>query len=249
MLACRPPLRVPDVGGDDGALELQAAIERVFQLTLGVLTAGGIVFGSIFLALGLETAPAPIYYCAKLYTAVWWIALYTLYWNFADNYFDILDAKRLYSLFSGASAAGAGIGGIIVTELSRYLEVPQLFLAWAVLALLAVPVLFLILRHCRSLEDQDDPAETRHIGLVEQSRVMADAVRRSRYVVLLIGILFLTLVVTAVCEYRYMGVFSTARTDRQLAGLFGELYTWVSIFSLVFTLRVFNRLVARIGKA
>jgi hypothetical protein len=222
-------------------------IGRVFQVTMGTLTAGGVIFAAIFMVLGPDAVPDAVYYGAKFYAAAWWIALYSLYWNFADSYFDILDAKRLYSLLSAASAVGAGVGGVIVTELSHLLEVPQLFLAWAALALAAVPVLFLIARRCRLLEDPDDSEDARQLGLMDQGSVIAGTVQRSRYSLLLIAVLFTGLVITAICEFRYMGIFSEHRSEHQLAELFGRLYAWVSVFNLVVTLFVLNRLVAWIG--
>ena len=222
-------------------------INRVFRLTLGLLTAGGILFGVLFLVWGGGAAPAALYYLAKLYATLWWIALYTLYWNFVDGYFDILDAKRLYALLSAACAAGAGLGGLLVNALSRYLEVPQLFFAWAMFAVLTIPVFVLILRRGRSLDEEDGAGDAAPAGLLQELRQTGGLFRHSRYAGLLTGVLFLTLVVTAVCEYQYMGVFSAHHTEKQLAALFGGLYAGVSVFNVVVNLFLFNRLVARIG--
>jgi ATP/ADP translocase/HEAT repeat protein len=222
-------------------------IERVLQLTLAILTGGGILFAGAFLLFGEHAIPAPFYYLAKLYTALWWIALYTLYWNFVDNYFDILEAKRLYALLSGACAAGAGAGGLAVAGLSRFLPIGQLFLAWAALALLALPVVLLILRRCQSLEDVDGAEDAGRRGLRRETREMVQIVRQSRYAVLLTAVLFATLLVTAVCEFQYMTVFSTNRTEQELAGIFGRLYAGVNVVNVAFNLFFFNRLVARLG--
>jgi len=221
-------------------------VNRVFQLTLAVLTAGGILFGVLFLVYG-GAAPAPVYYLAKLYATLWWIALYTLYWNFVDGYFDIRDAKRLYALLSAACAAGAGLGGLLVNALNRYLEVPQLFFAWSMTAVLTMPVFVLILRRRAALEEADGADDPAPGGLLQELRRTGGLFRHSRYAGLLTGVLFLTLVVTAVCEYQYMGVFSANHNAHQLAALFGELYAGVSVFNVVVNLFVFNRLVARLG--
>lgn len=220
-------------------------VNRVFQLTLAVLTAGGVLFAVAFGWSGAG-APAVFYYLAKLYATLWWIALYTLYWNFVDSFFDILDAKRLYALLSAAGAAGAGLGGLLVGGLNRFLAVPQLFLAWSTLSVLALPVFVLILRRCAPLEDPDEEPDTGR-GLRAEARQMAGVVRHSRYVGVLAGVLFLTLVVTAVCEYQYMAVFSAHRSDHELAALFGRLFAGVGVLNVVVNLFLFNRLVARLG--
>ena len=45
-----------------------------------------------------------------------YIALYSLFWNFSDAYFDIQDAKRLFPLFSAFCALGTTIGAQIETD-------------------------------------------------------------------------------------------------------------------------------------
>lgn len=222
-------------------------IERVFRLTLAILACGGILFGSAFLFSNEAALPHVFYYLAKLFVALWWVALYTLYWNFVDGYFDILEAKRIYPLLSGACAVGTGLGGLIVVGLSPLLAVGQLFLVWAALAILTVPVLLLMLRKCKPIEDADGPEEAGRRGLVRETRDIVRIVRRSRYVVVLAAALFVTLLVTSVCEYQYMTVFAATRTEQQLAGIFGQLYAGVSILNVIFNLFLFNRLVARLG--
>jgi len=222
-------------------------IERVFRLTLAVLACGAILFGCAFLFTDATGLPHVFYYLAKLFVALWWVALYTLYWNFVDGYFDILEAKRLYPLLSGACAVGAGLGGLAVVGLSQFMAIGQLFLVWAAMAILVVPVLLRILKRCHSVAETDGSDEGGRRGLVRETTDMLRTVRRSRYVILLAAALFVTLLVTSVCEFQYMTVFSAGRTEQQLASIFGRLIAGVSVLNVVFNLFLFNRLVARIG--
>lgn len=222
-------------------------INRVFRLTLAILACGGILFGAAFFYSNGGTLPHLLYYLAKLFVSLWWVALYTLYWNFVDGYFDILEAKRIYPLLSGACAVGTGLGGLMVVGMSQFLPVGLLFLVWAALAILTVPVLLTILKRCKTLDDADGREEAGRRGLAQETREIAGIVRKSRYVVLLAAALFVTLLVTAVCEFQYMTVFSASHTEEQLAAIFGQLYAGVSILNILFNLFLFNRLVARLG--
>ncbi len=222
-------------------------IARIFQGTLLILVAGGVLFAGAFMLPGAVGAPAWLYYAAKLYAVLWWIALYTLYWNFVDNYFNILEAKRLYALLSGACAAGAGLGGLLVAGLSRHLAVDRLFLAWSAVALATLPLLLRILRRCRAIEDDDTGEERGRAGLWSETGDTFRLLVRSRYVGLLAAAAFVVLLAAAVCEFQYLAVFSAKRTEQELAGLFGRLYAGVNVFNVAFNVFLFNRLVARLG--
>src|SRR3546814_15119521 len=56
----------------------------------------------------------PVYFVLKLYLVMWYIALYTLFWNYTDAYFDIQDAKRLFPLFAAFCALGTATGAALV---------------------------------------------------------------------------------------------------------------------------------------
>ena len=120
--------------------------------------------------------------------------------------------------------------------------VPAFFLAWAALALLVWPVLFMIRRHHRPIASEDEEPEVRP--------KVQDTLREivgSRFVTVLVAVLFITIVTATICEYQYLGIFSASTDEKTLAGLFGELYAGVNVFNLCIALFVFNKLVLRIG--
>jgi len=222
-------------------------IDRLFALTLVllVLCGVGLPFGIRFAEeAGRADIVTILFYATKLYTVLWYIALYTLYWNFVDGYFDILDAKRLFSLLAAGSAFGAAVGGGLVSYLTEFFDVQQLFFVWSVFALLSMPVLYAVRRGWKKIEH--DEQETT-VSIAQQLQQLMSAFRGSRFAVLLATTLFLTMSLTLLCEFQYYDVLSKNRSEAELASLFGRLFFAVNIFNFCVNLFLFNRLVSWFG--
>jgi len=213
-----------------------------FKITLAVLAVGGIVC-SLLVNLSSGETSLP-YYFVKLYASTWAISLFTLYWNHVDQYFDMLDAKRLFSVFAGGSACGAAVGGGIVTLLARVVRVENLFLVWALVAAATLPVIVVINRRWRTIEPDTEPEKT---GFVRQTLEVTRIMNRSRYVVLLNLVLVATVFLSTVCEYQYLGIFSESTGKEELAVLFGTLFALTNVFNLFVNFFVFSRAVLWIG--
>ena len=229
-------------------LTVRFSIGRVVDITLGMLVVGGIVgWGLLTVALPAAWQPA-VYYALKLYLAMWYIALYTLFWNFTDAYFDIQDAKRLFPLFSACCALGVALGALIVSLLATVVPLQGFLLAWSGVALATLPVARHLGRRWQRISDSDtdldaDEAKDVKTQLLQVTR----AFRSSRYVVMLTLTLFVTLLLTNLAEYQYSSVLQAGRTEAQLAELFGRLYAGSSFFNLLVCLFLFTPLVSRIG--
>jgi len=223
-------------------------IDRIFNSVLYLLIAGGIALCLIltfFSSTNIGQAQF-IYYIAKLYSTLWFIALYTLIWNFIDQYFDILDAKRLFPLFSAGLSCGTLLGGMLVTGLVSLISVEQLFLIWSVISFLTFPILIRIRSKFNKIvesETSEDEEET----FFQQFSSIITTIGKSRFTSLLILSSLSILIVTTICEYQYMMVFEQGRSAKEVASLFGILYAFVNCFNLIFNLFVFNRLIAILG--
>ncbi len=213
-------------------------VNRVFDLTLGLLVAGGIGC-YFFLSRGTGVLP---YYVAKCYSALWYVGIYTLFWNLVDSHFDLRNAKRLFGLLAAGPAAGAICGGEAVNRLAAEIPVPAFFLGWAACALLAWPVLIALRRRHPPLAVDEAGSEARPALRDTLRQIM-----RSRFVITLISVLSVTLITATICEYQYLGIFAEMADESTLAALFGQLYAGVNVFNLCISLFVFNRLVLRIG--
>ena len=216
-------------------------IERVFDLTLGLLVTGGIGFGALFQQAG-DTSPIWLCYAAKLYSSLWYVGTYSLFWNFIDNYFDLRDAKRLFALLAAGSAVGAIMAGSLVAPFSNAYGVSPLFLIWAIMAGLCWPLGIWTRRTNIAYDAEEDSS-----GGVVKSVQGIGHLFHSPYAIILTLLLFATLITATICEYQYLGVFSEGLEEAELAGLLGRLTAIVNVLNLGITLFFFNRLVARIG--
>lgn len=220
----------------------KSGIDRVFTGTLVVLIAGGVLFFYFFSQAG--TAGKPLFYGIKLYAYLWMISLYSLFWNFVDEYFDIIDAKRLFPFFSGGLAAGAAIGGALTGILSDLTGIAALFLIWSGAAALTLPVLLITLRKYRKIPAELDSEAKSVIGEI---RDVFYRFKSSRYILLINIMMFLLLFLTTLSEYQYLDIFSASRTDVEMATLFGRLFLMANLFNLVVNFFIFNRLIANTG--
>ncbi len=225
-------------------------IDRLLYITMCTLIAGGAALYILLspgLIPGCDAPPALLYYVAKLYTTLWYIALYTLLWNFIDCYFHILDAKRLFSFMSAGMAFGTMIGGSIVVTLIQFVNVQHLFLVWSALVLAAFPVVFRLRKHWHKISEEEALTTKELPSFREQISRLYAILRESRYTNFMILAFLTTLMITTLCEFQYMQIFEQNRTEAEVASLFGKLYTGVNGLNILINLFVFNRLVAFMG--
>lgn len=225
-------------------LMVRFSLDHMVMATLAMLVAGGVL---LWLLLGRAGDSEPLYYALKLYLAMWYIAIYSLFWNYTDAYFDIQDAKRLFPLFAAFCALGTAAGALVVNQLAATIPLPGFLLLWAGIALATMPLARYIGRRWPQLAENDADAEDQASGISGQIAAMAQAFRGSRYTLALTATLFVTLLMTNLAEYQYAAVLQEGRSEADLAALFGALYAASNIFNLVVCLFVFNRLVGRLG--
>lgn len=216
-------------------------IDRLFD---GTLVAMAIVGIAIWVAFG-QTQAEPFYYAVKLYAGMWYFGLYTIFWTFLDSWFDLTDAKRFYSLFAAGGAAGAMMGGGLVSLFADTIGPGSFFLLWAAIALLTWPALIAIRRTWPKIDVDDDDAAQENPFREAWAGVMS--LGQSRYALALTIGFFLIAVTATICDYQYMHVFAAGRDEAALAGLFGRMTLIANLANMLITLFLFNPLVARFG--
>lgn len=215
----------------------------LFHLTLAVLVVGGLLLGLA----GEAFVHQPWFlFAAKFYAGLWFIALYSLFWNFADDYFSILDGKRLYGLIAAGSSAGAMLGGGLVTALNGIVPAAKLFLVWSVLAIATFPVFVLVLRGHRAIA-ADEAQSEEALSLFGLLRFIARTFAASPFAAALALICFAMVALTSGLEYLTLGEFAQGRSADELAALLGGLYALAGLLTLVINLLFFNRIVGWLG--
>ena len=215
-------------------------------LTCALLVLGG---GGLYQLTNVATASGNeaywLFFIVKLYSAVCYIAVYTIYWNFVDAYFDILSAKRLFPLLSGANAVGATAGGYLVTVFMDYqVGVANLFLLWASLGLAAFVPIFILRRFSPLIQLESEAS-----GSVRQQMYsLGQGFKKSKYVIYLTVSSFLGMILAYMCEFQYMQIFEEQfTTEETLANMLGFIFMSANIFNTLIVLLLFNRMIVNFG--
>ena len=226
-------------------LLVRFSIDRVVDATIALLVGGGLV---AFLILGMDLPPAwelPVYFGLKLYLAMWYIAIYSLFWNYADGFFTIQDGKRIFPLLAAAAAFGMTCGSLLVSYLAGTIPLSGFFLIWAEIAVITLPVALFLRRRWSRLADSD--VDEGGEGVAGQIAQVAHTFRTSRYTFVLTLTLFVTLLLTNLAEFQYSSIFQKGRSEAELAALLGTLYAAANIFNVLVCLFLYTRLVGRFG--
>ena len=218
-------------------------IDKLFLITLLILILGGVCIALMFQF--ISEPPPVLIYGTKIYTGLWFVALYTLFWNYTDDYFAILDGKRLFGLISAGSALGAIMGAALVSGLSHFLTPGVMFFAWSAFALATLPILSWTRRHTKVDFGFDDAA----VGTSSKEVIAAvlRTFRSSRFALSLTLICFLLVGLSGFLEFLSYGVFQQERNAAELASLLGNLYAIAAALTLLINLFCFSRIVGWIG--
>ena len=220
-------------------------------LYASVFAVSAISFGLFFIISSRDTLSPDhliyLYYGLKIFTTVIYIAFYSLYWNFADLYFDMTESKRLYAYLAAGTALGVIMGGVTISFGAEILGVEYLFLLWAIMGLSSLPVIYWINHSFRELSviQSNDDNDEGSVWVVLKKHW--SSIFKIKYVALLAGMVFMVSMLAGIAEYQYYDVFSGLYDEKELAILLGWLYAGVNAFNLIVCGFLFNRLVLRIG--
>ncbi len=225
-------------------LQTRFGLPRLVHATLWLLVAGGLFFG---FGDSLYGGSAWFPFAMKLYVGVWYIALYTFFWNFADDYFSILDSKRLYGIIAAGAAGGAMCGSALVGWFIAYLPPARMFLVWSILALASIPVFLLLLRRFRRIEGTAADADDSSAHPARLLRSTLATFRSSRFALAVTAVCFCAATLTGILEFLALGILAEQKSAAELAALLGRLHAAANALTLVVNLVLFNRIVGRLG--
>lgn len=215
---------------------------RTLDATLGLVAVGNLAaLAGFMLAPASGGAALAVAYAVKVWNALWWIALFNLFWNFAEDYFTIPDGKRLFSLLAGGGALGAVVAGLGVGLWTRVAPVEWLFVVWSLVAVATLPVLAGIRRAERTVGAV--AAEAAAGG----TRNALAALKASPYVRTLAAFMLTGMAAFVVADYLTMWVIAREPDAARVAAVLGAMFAGFNAWVLVVNFVVFNRLVLRLG--
>ena len=222
-------------------------IETVFRWTLFITAITAIGLGISIQLFKDQTALYVILYAGKLFTVICYIGIYTIFWNYVDAYFSIVEGKRLYGLINAGSCVGIILFGSLVVFLSDTTSISNAYYLWAIASLLGWPIVRYVARTFPNLEETEQGLETEEVLPDNVIRTTLDAIKQSKFAFFVALLYFLLPILTYTNEYLCYTVFSQQGDQQAIAALLGKLYGTANIFNLLISLFAFNALVSRLG--
>lgn len=225
-------------------IQSRFSIEKALSIALVAIACGAAALGLLFQTSIGDGNPGLVIFSGKIFTSIWYIGLYTIFWNFVDAYFPLSEGKRLYGIINAGSCGGVILAGGLLTALSSRVDSFWILYIWAAMSMLSIPVGIAIRRRFVNLEDTGE-SDTQSVA--DTIRSSMRAVKRSKYALFTALLYFLLPLLNTANEYLSFSVFSKYGSEQEIIALFGQLYSIAYVFNLIISLFAFNYLVARIG--
>lgn len=200
-----------------------------------------------------------VFYPAGKHTAVYWylfkifggivpISIYTVYWAFADQYYDLQDGKRFFAFFNSITFLGDALGGGMVSQLLHLIGERGLMLLFSLTILAALPFVLLISKRISPIsEEHSEPPPQ---GSPPTLATILQTILFSRFTLYLIGFYFLMQLLCIVTEFNYMEALDKtffAKPGHSLTAFLGRVGMWISLGNMLFGMFIYSRLVKKLG--
>ncbi|MDR3623927.1 MAG: hypothetical protein P4L16_02170 [Chlamydiales bacterium] len=198
---------------------------------------------------------AKIYWFAfKIFCNILAVILTTCFWFFLDQYFNLQNAKRLYSLFNSSIFFGNACGSTFLSISLNTIGIKGISITIIALFITTVMGIFLIKRRTKLFFD--DTIESTSTPEKQSLKSILKGFLKSKYTLILMGTYFIIQLINVITEYTYMqsfdAFFDTPRTDavlleNRLTIFLGECTAWIALGNMFFGLFFYSRVVSRFG--
>ena len=188
----------------------------------------------------------------KVFCNILMVILTTSYWFFLDQYFNLQNAKRLYSLFNSSIFLGNACGGAFLAVTLNLIGMKGISIAIIGLFITAGLWLFFLTKRIKPF--LDDSIE----GLATPEKLPFKAMIKgflsSKFTLLLMIFYFLIQLINVVCEFTYMQSFDAffdspkdGVNDNSLTVFLGTCTSLIALGNMFFGLFFYSRIVGRFG--
>lgn len=220
---------------------------RILTTVMGIGACIGVA-AALFL---FSSPPTWFWFSFKIVSRMLFVMLIACSWTFIDQYHDLQDAKRVYSLYSAAFFLGNIFSGTIIN-----LILEPLGYSW--LLFIAAASLLLALREARQISLKTPPAHDDSTeGVFSSDRsgfsAIARLIRRSPFTILLLSLSLLIQLLWTVSEFSYMDSFGrfigggTEAGEGAIAEFLGRCRAWISACNILMGLFCYSRFVRKLG--
>lgn len=215
-------------------------------MSLGVLVCLG---AGIFVS---HSPPDWFWYAIKISSRMFFAVMIACSWTFTDQYHDLQDAKRVYSIYSAAYFFGTIISGTAINLLLDKVGISTLLFCAAGSVCLAMLEARRIAHKAKAVHD--DSMEGVFSGSRDSFGSVVRLITRSKFAILLLLLsLFIQLLLT-VTEFNYMETFgrffkSSTETlaEGEIAEFLGKCRALISACNIIFGIFFYSRSIRRMG--
>jgi len=194
----------------------------------------------------------PFWYVLKIASRMFFAVMIACSWTFIDQYHDLQDAKRVYSIYSAAYFLGTILAGVAINLLLAHIGFSGLLVAAAVSIFAAFTEARNIALKVKAVHD--DSVEGVFSGSRDSFSSVVQLVARSRFAIVLLCLsLFVQLLIT-VTEFSYMNAFGhffhsgvAEMGEGQIAAFLGKCRAWIALGNILFGVFFYGRFVRRAG--
>jgi len=220
-------------------------------LTIALALGALVCIGS---AVYIGCSPPPfLWYAMKIASRMFFAVMVAVSWTFTDQYHDLQDAKRVYSIYSAAFFFGTILSGTSINLFFDDLGARGLLCIAAGSIVMGLFEARRIARKTKAIHD--DSQEGVFSGSRDSIASVVRLILRSRFTLVLLSLsLFIQLLLT-VTEFNYMESFGRAFNELpdgeggegKIAAFLGKCRAIISFFNIVIGFFLYSRFVRRMG--
>ncbi len=192
--------------------------------------------------------PEWFWYVLKVASRMFFAVMIAVSWTFTDQYHDLQDAKRVYSLYSAAYFTGTILSGSMI---NLFLD----FIGFSGLMLLAGLSIAAGLWEARGIAFRakaihDDSVEGVFSGSRDSFSSVIRLIAGSRFAIALLLLSLFTQLLITVTEFNYLEAFGAhfqAGSEGQITEFLGKCRAWISVCNILVSLFLYSRFVRRSG--
>ncbi len=224
-----------------------------YRILTSVLTVGALLSLVAIFTL-TESPPHWFWFGLKVYSRMFFSVFLACAWTFVDQYHDLQDAKRVYSLYSSAYFLGIVCSGTLISLFLQKLGHTVFFgMAFASI-LLALWEIRRIVHHIPAI--YDDTLEGVFSGDRNGFSTMVALLFKSPFTLSLLGASLFTQFLLTTTEFNYLETFEKAFQNQSLAHAFnantvseflGKCRAWISMGNILIGVFCYSPFVRRMG--
>ena len=211
-----------------------------YQILRKVMIGGALLTGICLVMLSQEVQPSWFWYGVKIFSRLFFSVFLACAWTFIDQYHDLQEAKRVYSLYSAAYFFGIVLSGLVISLLLSVVGYPVLYSIVFCSICLAFWEAKKIVERVPAVHD--DTIEGVFSGDRNSFSILLQLLKKSPYTLCLLAVSLLAQFMTITTEFNYMEIFQkvfqasspdlSSNTASQISGFLAKTRGAISLGNL-----------------